>query len=231
VDGHRDASSHAFDSTSLESITVHASNPVFKGEGNCLLKGPELLLGCRNSVIPTGVLYIGSNAFENARGLTEIVVPANVTDIHGSAFAGCTDLVRADLSYVRNLLDCTFDGCTSLTEVVINPELERLPYAMLRGCTSLTDFTIPDGVKTLGGECFADCTGLTKMTIPSGVTQIQQNAFRGCTSLASVKFMGGSWKIYKSQYSSDFEYVYPNREKDAATYLTTTYCEYLWKKS
>ncbi len=231
IDGHRDADTHAFDSTSLESITVHASNPVFKGEGNCLLNGPKLILGCRNSVIPTGVLYIGSNAFENARGLTEIAVPANVTDIHESVFAGCIDLVRADLSYVRNLLDCTFDGCTSLTEVVLNPEIERIPYAMLRGCTSINSFTIPDGIKIIGGEAFAGCTGITSMTIPSSVTQIQQNAFRDCSSLTSVKFMGGSWKVYKSQYSSDFEYVYPNREKDAATYLTKTYCEYLWKKS
>lgn len=65
------AALHAAD---IESIEVHPDNPVFCSEGNCLLDKDraEVILGCRNSVIPDTVKHVRQGAFYNIPGGKEI---------------------------------------------------------------------------------------------------------------------------------------------------------------
>ncbi len=62
--------------SSLESITVGEGNTVYHSEGNCLIKtaSKTLILGCKNSVIPTdgSVTYIGDYAFSRCSSLTSV---------------------------------------------------------------------------------------------------------------------------------------------------------------
>ena len=92
-----DISAHAFDGCSaLESITVAEGNPVYHGEGDCLIEteSKELIRGCKNSVIPTdgSVERIGYLAFDECTGLTSITIPESVMLIERNAFANCTGL-------------------------------------------------------------------------------------------------------------------------------------------
>lgn len=66
------------------------SNAIMRQTGSWVLATNELILGCKNTVIPNGAT-IGSNAFNNCIGLQTLVLPKSVT-INGSAFAGCTNL-------------------------------------------------------------------------------------------------------------------------------------------
>lgn len=58
----------------IESIEVHPDNPVFCADGNCLLPKDrtEVILGCRNSVIPGSVKHVRQGAFYNIPGGREI---------------------------------------------------------------------------------------------------------------------------------------------------------------
>lgn len=58
----------------IESIEVHPDNPVFCADGNCLLSKDrtEVILGCRNSVIPDTVKHVRLGAFYNIPGGKEI---------------------------------------------------------------------------------------------------------------------------------------------------------------
>ncbi|MDE5798341.1 MAG: leucine-rich repeat domain-containing protein, partial [Treponemataceae bacterium] len=58
------------------------------------------------------------------------------------------------------------------------------------GCTSLTSVIIPDGVTSIGSSTFEGCTNLTSVTIPGSVTEIGWQAFYRCTSLESVTYGG-----------------------------------------
>lgn len=80
--------------SSLESITVSEQNPVYSGEGNCLVEKATgtLLLGCAQSVVPEDVKKIGDNAFLNNEAVREIVLPKGVTRIGTAAFNGCKGL-------------------------------------------------------------------------------------------------------------------------------------------
>ncbi len=81
----------------IESIVVDSNNTVYLGKGNCLINKAtkELVLGCKNSVIPSdgSVTIIGSFAFESCKGLTNISIPKSVVTIQDSAFYGCESLV------------------------------------------------------------------------------------------------------------------------------------------
>ena len=58
----------------IESIEVHPDNPFFTSEGNCLLSKDltEVILGCRNSIIPDSVKHVRQGAFYNIPGGKEI---------------------------------------------------------------------------------------------------------------------------------------------------------------
>ena len=82
--------------TGLASIVVNSSNPYFDSRNNCnaIIKTNtnELIVGCKNTVIPDSVTGIGATAFFNCSSCTSIVIPSSVTRIGESAFQGCEGL-------------------------------------------------------------------------------------------------------------------------------------------
>lgn len=89
-------SSAFYHCTGLTSITVEPGNTAYRSEGNCLIRVSTntLMLGCKTSIIPNGVIGIGGNAFYGCTGLTGITIPDSVTSIGSSAFYGCTGLTN-----------------------------------------------------------------------------------------------------------------------------------------
>ena len=55
-----------------------------------------------------------------------------------------------------------------------------------QGCTSLTRIVIPDGVTTIYSDAFKGCTNLQEVTMPRTTTTIKSGAFTGCTALNTV---------------------------------------------
>ena len=79
-----------------------------------------------------------------------------------------------------------FDGCRSLTSVVIPSSIIRIGNGAFHGCTTLPSITIPNSVVSIGDEAFSYCSGLSSITIPNSVTSIGDNAFSYCSGLTSV---------------------------------------------
>ena len=153
--------------SALESITVDENNPTYDSRDNCnaIIKtsNNQLLVGCKNTVIPNGVTTIGQCAFSGS-GLTEVTLPNTVTIISFSAFSGCTDLTSAILP----------SGLISLGQTAFS------------GCSALQSISLPDGLTSINNNTFSACYSLTSVNIPSGVTSIGNNAFWNCTGLASI---------------------------------------------
>ncbi|MBR6593791.1 MAG: leucine-rich repeat protein [Clostridia bacterium] len=102
---------------SLETITVNTDNPVYYSEGNCIIERETktLIAGCKNSVIPDGVIRIGKRAFANCLGLTKVVIPDSITNIDAYAFYSCNDLEEIVVLGDNTSINASaFHGCISL---------------------------------------------------------------------------------------------------------------------
>ncbi|MEG2107810.1 MAG: leucine-rich repeat protein, partial [Clostridia bacterium] len=78
----------------LTSIDVEASNTTYYSAGNCLIEDATdtLILGCKNSVIPTdgSVTKIANHAFFECSGLEQLIIPSTITSIGEDVFVRCT---------------------------------------------------------------------------------------------------------------------------------------------
>ena len=108
-------------SMSLESITVEKGNPTYHSVGNCLIEtaSKTLLLGCKNSIIPTdgSITTIAMNAFQRSQ-LTSLSIPEGVTAIRNMAFFDCPALASIELPHSLTTIGFyLFNGCNNLTSI------------------------------------------------------------------------------------------------------------------
>lgn len=142
--------------------------------------------------------------YPSKKELTEYKIPDSVTNIAGSAFAGCR-----------------------LTSVTIPNSVTDIERGAFGYCHRLTTITIPAGVTSIGDSAFSMCDQLTDIfvaennpnyisidgvlfnrekteliqypfgkvqpvyIIPSGVISFKYSAFRGCRNLTSIAIPNG----------------------------------------
>lgn len=153
--------------TALKSIEVSPDNPYLEMKDNMLIeKGTQKLIYFMDAVkgtleIPDGIREIQENAFENNKGLKEIIIPNSVKTIRGAAF----------------------NGCQNVTAITLPEGLKEIEYYTFERCSKLERLVIPDGVTYIGAYAFEDCNGLKELVIPASVTTIDENAFSGCKKL------------------------------------------------
>ncbi len=128
-------------------------------------------------------LCYADNLYLDGELITELVIPAGVTSIGGSAF----------------------QNCSSLTSITIPDSVTSIDDSAFSGCSSLTSITIPDSVTSIGHHAFYSCDNLTSITIPDSVTSIGDVAFYECRSLTSITFQGtkAQWEAIEKGYKWD----------------------------
>ena len=182
------------DCCGLTSIVVENGNNVYDSRNNCnaIIKTNDnnLLLGCKNSIIPTGVTNIGEYAFAYCGGLTSINIPASVTNIGNNAFRGCNDLTSINFSAgVTNIGEYAFAYCRSLTSINIPASVTNIGGYAFEKCSSLTSINIPESVTSIATNTFSE-SGLTSLNIPASITNIGAWAFYLCDSLDDIYCYG-----------------------------------------
>ena len=170
----------------IESITVEEGNTVYDSRDNCnAVIGTEgtiieLVLGCKNTVIPSDVTTIGAYAFSGCKGIINIVIPDNVTQI----------------------LEGAFEDCSGLQSIVLPASLTTIEAATFRGCTGLKEFVIPEGITTIGNSAFAN-SGITSIEFPEGLKNVGDWAgiggiFGSCDSLKSIVLPADMTQIWSA---------------------------------
>jgi len=143
-------------------------------------------------ILSEGLTTIGANAFNGAKNLQTVQIPASVTEIYGGAFSGCTKLEKVTFGSIKSLCNISFEkydsnpiyytkgfyiGDEQIKTLVIPCDAVSISDYAFNNCTSLTSLTIEEGVTTIGISAFSGCTSLTSVSIPSTVTQIGEDAF------------------------------------------------------
>ena len=146
--------------------------------GNSVEKIPAYLFyssyspNIKSVIIGSGVTSIGSSAFEDCTGLTEI--NWNAVSV-------------ADFGYYSDVFRNAGTAGAGIA-VTFGESVEKIPAYVFAYCTGLTSVTIGAGVTSIGSYAFRGCDGLTSITIPDGVTSIGNYAFRECTGLTEINW-------------------------------------------
>lgn len=137
----------------------------------------------------TGINEIKANAFKGCTALTQIALPAPVTDIGISAFNGCILLTNVVLpESLPKISNTAFNGCTALEEISLPASLTTILNAAFKGCSSLKRVYGFENtqVTSIKDETFNNCSSLAEIALPASLTSIGYYAFGGCSALAKI---------------------------------------------
>lgn len=204
----------AFDSCSdLTAIDVDEANPNY-----CSIDGVLYNRDCTQLIvypenksdtsytIPSGVITISPDAFEDNRNLEKVVIPNSVVCIGFQAFNGC-NLTSVDISDgVKIIADEAFHNC-NLSSVNIPASVKVIGKKAFEYCPLLnidvdknnTNFSSIDGVlfnKELTTILkYPSAKIQTTYVIPDSVTKIGDRAFSSCEFLTDVTIPNKVYKI------------------------------------
>jgi BspA type Leucine rich repeat region (6 copies) len=131
------------------------------------------------------VVGIASNAFSHCATLTNLTIPASVTNIMEGAFQQCGLLTAISVD-----TNNPFYSSTNGVLLDINQDtLVEFPAGFLGS------YTIPGSVTNISPGAFAGCAGLTNLVIPNTFYSIGTNAFLNCTSLQTLTMAGSITNI------------------------------------
>lgn len=140
-----------------------------------------------NVVIPSHVLVIGKNAFNECSALNTVIIPDGVTTIEVGAFGGCKNLKRITIpASVTSIEGYAFSGCESLTEVQIPAGITMINPGVFSECSSLRTVNLPDTLTEISRNAFSRCRSLREITIPNSVRLIREDAFFNCVNLEKI---------------------------------------------
>jgi len=189
----------------LERLTVSDGNERYYSDGNCIIdaKTKTVILGCKNSVLPTdgSITGIEECAFGGCTGLTGITVPASVTRLSPMAFRSCNGLESLTVAdgneRYHSAGNCIIE--TKTKKLVIGCKASVIPAdgsvtsigeSAFDNISALTDITVPDGVTSIGDRAFLNCYFLARVTLPDSMVKIGPYAFYGCDALKEINFGG-----------------------------------------
>ena len=200
------------DCSGLTSIIVKNGNSKYDSRNNCNAiietSTNRLIAGCKNTIIPNSVTWIGDDAFRGCTGLTSVTITNAVTEIGDGAFSNCRDLTSIIVENGNSKYDSR-DNCNAIIETSVNiliagckntiipNSVTKIGESAFRGCTSLTSVTIPNSVTEIGESAFFWCSNLISITIPDSVTKIGVIAFHGCSNLTSITIPKGTRPKFK----------------------------------
>ncbi len=208
--------------TGLTKIVVDGENLKYHSAGNCLIetKNKTLILGCRDSVIPSdgSVTVIASEAFYQNEFLTSITIPNDIIDIGASAFEKCKNLKQVifeENSCLTRIDMYAFWDCESLTSIFIPASVTYInsqAFGFVQDKSNNLASIVVDEENTKyhsNGNCLIETATKTLMfasnnsVIPSDgtVTKIANGAFKGCKQLISIQIPDTVTHIGNSAFS------------------------------
>lgn len=143
--------------------------------------------------IPASVTQIAAGAFKNCTAIKKITIPSNVTSLGANAFYGCS---IDTLNFDANGAWLPIGG----EPIVVNigDNVTSIPTYAYQNNTRLSTLTIGKNVNSIGVGAFRNCYSLEEVNysaVNCFVSATGYSVFSGCNSLATINIEEGVQKI------------------------------------
>ena len=117
------------------------------GDCNAVISRGSVELGCKTTVIPDGIITIGSYAFYSCTGLTSVSLPNSVKVIGSNAFERCNGLTSIILPEQVSRIEWSAFDCSNLQEVTAMMTTPATIYSNTFSNRSNATLYVPAGCK------------------------------------------------------------------------------------
>jgi hypothetical protein len=200
---------------------------------NCLLtveknsdetiKSKTVLLGAKNSFIPSDTTAIGAYAF--AFSIVEnVIIPSGVTSIGAHAFSDCKNLNMVTFNatdyakcYEGDLIFSNAEDYGNRFTALFGADVKYVPNYLFEGSNALENvlFASESVCTTIGEGAFINCVNLNMAMIPAEVTTIGNYAFSGCTGLQLLGYNAKNVKDFVTESGKTNEiFAYAGTESE-----------------
>ena len=159
--------SYLYRESKLANISIDNSNKKYYCplNGNIIIdrNNKSVVIGCNNSIIPSGIKTIGDHAFAGCT-MKSFEIPEGVERIGKGAFWCC-----------KSLNNLTFPSTIKFIE----------EHAF--GHLAITSIVFPDNTKEIGWDSFGYCKNLRSVFIPATIEQIGDHPFGDCPNLSEIR--------------------------------------------
>ncbi len=164
-------------------------------------------------IIDDKIISLGEWAFRDCTNLKILTIPITLNSVRSNiypAFAGCTGIVKVNLTYGTNGNGYGYDAYPvndrwyqntpwylsrdSLKEVNFADSIKSIGSDSFREL-NITSLTAPESVVALGNHTFFNCEKLTDLTYPVSLKPFnddQYPAFEGCKAIEKVTLTRGN---------------------------------------
>lgn len=156
------------------------------------------------------VTSVAASAFQNNANLFSVTIPATVTTVGNSAFAGCsslTDVICEDgtdnLQFGSSVFSNTPFQSLYMGRPFTTTTTANSTSAPFYQKTSLAMLEFGEGATSIPSYAFYGCTGLTDVNIVEDCTQVGTYAFAQCTNLQGVDIQAKAATFGASVFDGD----------------------------
>ena len=119
----------------IESIKVDIGNPKYDSRENCNAiietNKEQLLLGCKNTIIPDSVTRLGKYAFQDCKDLKSIKISKNIKNIAYTTFINCPNIQEIKVDKNNHIYDsrnnCNAIILTNSNNLILKCKTSHLP--------------------------------------------------------------------------------------------------------
>lgn len=143
--------------------------------------------------LPESLEFIGSSAFRDCSSVKTLKIPISAA-YSSFTFKGCSNIESITYTPGNGSTFHLDDGQDygyptqyskdSLTELVIEERITKIPDNLAAWCTQITELVLPSTLSSIGDSAFSNCTGLTTINLPENLTYLGSYAFGCCSNLS-----------------------------------------------
>lgn len=136
------------------------------------------------------VTSIEDRAFRSRNGIKSISLPSTITRLGTSAFSLCVNLTEINIpASISEIPDYLFYDCTLLKNITLPAGIIKIGDSAFSVCSSLENLALPQSLQEIANYAFASCPKLTTFTLPASLVKIGVGVFDDSSALKTLYCM------------------------------------------